>query len=244
MLQGLYAAASGMEATQTQFDAISNDIANLSTPGYQSEEVGFADLLYSGGGSSAGSSVATGSGTVATVIGRNQEQGAIDQTGDPLDVAISGDGYLAVRRNDGSTGLTRNGALQVDSLGQLTNQDGNVVVPPITLPKGVQPGQVSIAANGDVTTAGRKLGKITLVTVPAPDQLQPDGHGTFSVTSGSGATRAAAGATLQQGAVEGSNVDLSEAMNTMVTAERAYQMAGQAIQYQDQMLQIANGIKK
>ncbi|MGO9959952.1 MAG: flagellar hook-basal body protein [Solirubrobacteraceae bacterium] len=244
MLQGLYAASSGMEASQTQFDAISNDLANLNTPGYQSQEVGFSDLLYSGGGSSTGSSVATGSGAVATVIGRSQEPGAIDQTGDPLDVAISGDGYLQVRRNDGSIGLTRDGALQVDSSGQLTNQDGNALVPPITLPKGVGAGQVTIAANGEVTTAGRKLGRITLVTVPAPDQLQPDGDSMFSVTSGSGATRAAAGATVQQGALEGSNVDLAQAMSTMVTAERAYQMAGQAIQYQDQMLEIANGIKK
>jgi flagellar basal-body rod protein FlgG len=66
----------------------------------------------------------------------------------------------------------------------------------------------------------------------------------FSVTAGSGATRPAAGSTLQQGALEGSNVDVAADMTQMITAQRSYQMASQAIQYQDQMLQIANQIKR
>lgn len=244
MLQGLYAAASGMEAQQTQFDAIANDMANLDTPGYQAQDVGFQDLLYSSGGGATGSTIATGTGAVAAVVGRSQQQGAIQQTGRSLDVAIVGAGYLQVRRNDGSIGLTRNGALELDSAGELTNQDGNPLVPPIKLPKGVQSDKVSIAATGEVTADGRKLGQITVVTVPAPDQLQPDGDSMFSVTAGSGTTRVAAGSSLQQGALEGSNVDIAATMADMVNAERTYQMSSQAIQYQDQMLQIANGIKK
>ncbi|HWE09066.1 MAG TPA: flagellar basal-body rod protein FlgF [Solirubrobacteraceae bacterium] len=244
MLQGLYAAASGMEAQQNQFDAISNDLANLNTPGYQSTEVGFQDLLYSGAGSASGSTVATGTGSASSIVGRSQTEGALNTTGNPLDVAISGPGYLQVRRPDGSIGLTRNGSLQMDSQNQLTDQTGNPLVPPITLPKGTDPSQMQIAGNGTVTAGGKTLGRIAVVDVPAPTQLQSDGGSLFSVTAGSGPARPATGASIKQGALEGSNVDVAQAMSDMINAQRTYQMSSQAIQYQDQMLQIADQIKK
>lgn len=245
MLQGLYAAASGMEAQQNQFNAIANDMANVDTPGYQATEVGFQDLLYSGAGSASGSpNIATGAGSQSAIVGRSSAQGAIQNTGRSLDVAISGPGYLQVRRNDGTIGLTRNGSLQVDAQGQITNQDGNPLVPPLKLPKGTDASSIKIEPNGQVISGSRTIGKISLVNVPAPNQLQPDGDSMFSVTAGSGAARPAAGVTLQQGALESSNVDVSQDMTAMINAQRSYQMASQAIQYQDQMLQIANQIKK
>jgi flagellar basal-body rod protein FlgG len=244
MLQGLYAAASGMEAQQNQFNAISNDLSNLNTPGYQATEVGFQDLLYSGAGSASGTALGTGTGASSSIIGRSQAEGALDQTGNPLDVAIQGEGFLQVRRDDGSIGLTRNGTLQTNSQGELTDQTGNPLVPAIKLPAGDTPADVTIDPHGNVSAKGQKLGQIAIVTVPAPDQLQPDGDSTFSVTAGSGATRAASGSTLQQGAVEGSNVDVNQAMSSMITAQRAYQMSSQAISYQSQMLQIADELKK
>lgn len=244
MLQGLYAAASGMEAQQNQFNALANDMANVDTPGYQSTEVGFQDLLYSTAGAGAsGTDGATGAGAQSAIVGRSQEQGALQTTGRPLDVAISGPGFIQVRRDDGSIGLTRNGDLQQDAKGQLTNQDGNPLVPPITIPSGVDPTKVQITANGTVNANGRTLGKIELVDVPAPNQLQPDGDSMFSVTAASGATRPVSGSTLQQGALESSNVDINQAMTQMITAQRTYQMSSEAIHYQDQMLQIANQIK-
>jgi flagellar basal-body rod protein FlgG len=245
MLQGLYAAASGMEAQQNQFNAIANDMANLDTTGYQATQVGFQDLLYSGAGTASGSpGIATGTGGQSAIVGRSEAQGAIQNTGRSLDVAIAGNGYLQVRRNDGTIGLTRNGALQTNSQGELTNQDGNPLVPPVQVPKGVNPNDLHIAANGTVSAGNRTLGKISIVTVPAPSQLQADGSSMFSVTAGSGATRAAPGSTLHQGALEGSNVDVAKDMSTMINAQRSYQMASEAIHYQDQMLQIANQIKK
>ncbi|HEY1713010.1 MAG TPA: flagellar hook-basal body protein [Solirubrobacteraceae bacterium] len=245
MLQGLYAAASGMEATQNQFNAISNDMANIDTTGYQSTEVGFQDLLYSGGGNASGSpSISTGSGSSSAIIGRSDAQGAIQSTGRSLDVAIQGPGYLQVRRDDGSTGLTRNGALQVNAQGEVTDSTGNPLVPSLKLPKGTNADDIKIEPNGQLISGGKTIGKIGLVNVPAPNQLQPDGDSMFSVTAGSGATRPAAGSTLQQGALEGSNVDVAADMTQMITAQRSYQMASQAIQYQDQMLQIANQIKR
>jgi flagellar basal-body rod protein FlgG len=244
MLQGLYAASAGMEAQQNQFNAISNDLANLNTPGYQGTEVGFQDLLYSGAGSASGTSLATGTGASSSIIGRSQTEGALDNTGNPLDVAIEGDGYLQVRRPDGSIGLTRNGTLQTNAQGEITDQQGNPLVPSIKLPKGDTPADVTIDAAGNVTAKGQKLGKLDIVTVPAPDQLQPDGNSLFSVTAGSGATRPATGTTVQQGALEASNVDVAQVMSTMVNAERSYQMSSQAIQYQSQMLEIADTLKK
>jgi len=241
MLEGLYSAASGMEAQQQQFNAISNDIANLDTPGYQSTIVGFHDLLYSNGGY--GSNVATGAGAAAQQVGYDQSQGAIEQTNQPLDVAIGGSGYLEVRRQDGSTGLTRDGALQLNAKRQITTQTGMLVQPPITIPAGVPLSEVSIAANGTVQAAGKTVGKLSLVDVPAANGLVADGDNVFSATAASGAITPAKNATIQQGALEGSNVNLGDEMAKMETAQQEYSMSSQAVQYQAQMLSIANEIK-
>jgi flagellar basal-body rod protein FlgG len=241
MLEGLYSAASGMEAQQHQFDAISNDMANLDTPGYQSTVVGFHDLLYSNG--AYGSTVPTGAGSASAVVGRDQSQGAINETKRQLDVAIQGRGFLEVRRPDGSIGLTRNGRLELNAKRQLTNQEGMLVQPPITIPAGVSTDEITIAANGTIQAAGKTVGKISLVDVPAPDGLVADGDSVFSATAASGAIGTAKTATLQQGALEGSNVDMGAEMAKMMTAQKNYEMGSQAIQYQAQMLQIANQIK-
>jgi flagellar basal-body rod protein FlgG len=243
MLQGLYAAASGMEAQQNQLDAVANDLANVDTTGYQGEIIGFQDLLYTQGGNSTGTNVATGAGSASAIIGRSDAQGSIQQTGRSLDVAIQGLGYIEVQRPDGTIGLTRNGALQTNAKGQLTNGQGMAVQPPITIPPGTDPSNVTIQGNGDVVVNGKTLGQIKLVDVPAPNGLVADGDSIFSATAASGAIRTATGSTLQQNALEASNVDMGRAMSQMMTAERSYQMSSNAVQYQDQMLQIANQIK-
>jgi flagellar basal-body rod protein FlgG len=243
MLQGLYAAASGMEAQQTQLSAVSNDLANLNTSGYQSADVGFENLLYSSGGVSSGSHVATGAGSEASIVGRDTSEGGLEKTGRSLDVAISGEGYIEVRRGDGSVGLTRNGSLQVNAEGQLTDQTGDRLQPPITLPKDADVNNVKIASDGTVSAGGRTVGQIKLVTVAAPNQLLSDGGSQFSPTTASGAVHAASGATLTQGALEDSNVDEAQAMTAMESSQNAYDMDSQALQYQSQMLEIANQLR-
>src|SRR5579859_4571757 len=136
MFTGLFAAASGMETQQNALDAVSNDLANVSTPGYQSEQLGFHDLLYSTAGPQNATTFATGAGAAVDIVGRDQTAGALQQTGRSLDVAVIGPGYLEVRRPDGTIGLTRNGALEVDANGRLTNSTGMPLVPPVTLPRG------------------------------------------------------------------------------------------------------------
>ncbi len=239
MLEGLYAAAAGMSAQQQQMNAIANDLANVSTTGYKSERVGFQDLLYNQV-NQAGTSTTAGAGALAQVIGSNQAQGALQQTGNPLDLAIQGEGFFQIKLSSGQTDLTRDGALSLDGQGHLTTSDGSLLDPPITLPAGVTPGEVSIASDGTVSAGTRTLGKISLVTVAAPDHLLADGAGGFTTTVASGAPRAASGTTLQQGALEGSNVDMASDMATMMSTQRNYQMSSTAIQTQNQMLGIAN----
>ncbi|HXE43720.1 MAG TPA: flagellar hook-basal body protein [Conexibacter sp.] len=246
MLEGLYSAAAGMAAQQERIDGISNDLANASTTGYKSVRIGFRDLLYSAQGNGAGPTVAAGAGAAASIFGRSQEQGAIQTTDQPLDLAIEGPGYFQVTRADGSTALTRDGSLRLDALGRLTTQDGDILQPPITVPRGTTAEQLSIGSDGTVRIgAGRALGRIQLVNVPAPDGLQPLGGNLFAANAASGQPSAAgASTTLRQGALEGSNVDIGDAMVDMMDAQRTFQMASKAIQMQDQMLEVADQVKR
>jgi flagellar basal-body rod protein FlgG len=232
-----------MEAQQTQLNAISNDLSNADTPGYESVNVGFEDLLYSSGGVSSGSNLATGAGAQASIVGRDTTEGALTDTGRSLDVGIDGDAYLQVRLPSGQTGLTRDGALQTNNKGELTDANGDPLVPTITIPSGTDVNNVKIAADGTVTAGGNALGKISLVSVPAPGQLLANGDSTFSTTAASGATKPATGVALHQGFLEGSNVNTAQAMEGMMNAQESYDMDSQAVQYQSQMLQIANQLR-
>ncbi len=242
MLEGLYSAGAGMESAQNQLDTVSNNIANEDTPGYQAEIVGFHDLLYTTDDDDPSDAI-VGAGSATDTIGYSQAQGSVQQTGNPLDLAIDGNGYFEVRQPDGTIGLTRNGTLELNAQGQITTSLGMELVPPITLPKGTQASQVSIAPDGTVTVNSTKVGQIQLVDVPAPDQLMPQGNSTYSATAASGAIQPATGATVQQGYLEQSNVDLNTEISEMMTAEQAYDMGSRAVQMQAQLGQIAATLK-
>lgn len=242
MLEGLNAAASGMEAQQQQFDSIGNDLANVSTTGYKAERVDFRDLLYNQV-DVAGTTTTQGTGAAAHVAGRDQSQGAIQSTGNPLDLAIEGSGFFTVKTPDGKLALTRDGSLDIDSRGQLTTAEGALLDPPITLPKGTSPGDVAIGPDGTVRVAGKTVGKLALVTVTSPDRLLAAGSSLFLPTATSGSVRPAAGAAIQQGALEGSNVDVGSDMVRMMSAQRSYQLESSAIQTENQMLSIANQLR-
>ncbi|MBB4661022.1 flagellar hook-basal body protein [Conexibacter arvalis] len=246
MLQGLYSAAAGMTAQQQRIDGVANDLANVSTTGYKSVRVGFRDLLYNPRGDQAGETVAAGAGTAATLFGRSQAQGALLTTDQPLDVAIQGSGFFQVRTADGQLALTRDGTFRLDSLGRLGTADGALLVPPIQVPRDTPIDRISIATDGTVrVNEGQVVGRIQLVTVTAPDGLRPLGDNRFAVTPESGAARAAgADAQLLQGRLEGSNVNMSDAMVDMMNAQRAFQLASRAIHMQDQMLEVANQVKR
>jgi flagellar basal-body rod protein FlgG len=245
MLEGLNIAAAGMAAQQQRLDAVSNDLANANTNGYKHTRVGFRDLVYTQAGRSSAQGVETGAGSAAVDIGRGFAQGALRNTGEALDVAIEGDGFLQVRLPDGRTGLTRDGNLHRDAQGRLTNSSGNLIQPTITIPVDVPLSKVSIATDGTVTAGGRNVGRLNVVTVRSPQGLESVGDNSFVATATSGRATAAPAATrVVQGVLESSNVDVSEAMVSMIEAQRSFQLASKAIQTADQMMEIANGVKR
>src|SRR3954453_7953574 len=101
----MYSAAAGMAAQQQRLDALSNDLANANTAGYKRMRVAFRDLLYVQTGAGAGRGVSSGAGAAAVQLGRGTEQGAMQSTGNKLDVALSGDGLLPVRDPQGPVAL-------------------------------------------------------------------------------------------------------------------------------------------
>ena len=245
MLEGLRAAASGMTAQQQRMDALSNDIANVNTTGYKHERTSFRDLIASPTGLGGAEQVGAGAGAAAESAGRGWGQGALQTTGRPLDVALQGDGFLQVKLPDGRTGLTRNGSLQIDARGRVMTSEGAFLQPPVTLPAGVSPSDVKISSDGTLAAQGRPIGRMVLVTVASPHQLDDAGDGIYTTNAASGTARAAGvGTTLAQGVLEASNVDLGDAMVEMMAAQRGFQMASQAVRSQDEMLSIANGIKQ
>jgi flagellar basal-body rod protein FlgG len=246
MLEGLRTAAAGMNAQQQKLDAVSNDLANANTTGYKRLRVGFSDLLYERGGRPTTSDDAQ-LGTGARIVhnGRFFEQGNLQNTGDPLNVGIEGEGFLKVKLADGRTALTRDGNLHIDAKGNLVTSFGGYPQPTIKIPNNIQPSQISIGQDGTVTAAGTAVGRIALVSVRSPNNLLSVGDNAFVTTARSGAAVAAPAATvLKQGALESSNTDVSVAMTDMIEAQRTYQLTSKAIQTADQMMEIANGVKR
>lgn len=245
MLEGMYSAAAGMIAQQRRLDALSNDIANVNTPGYKPLRQGFRDLLYSEAGIATTDSVQLGAGSAIVDLGRSSGSGNIVASDNPLDVAVNGPGYFQVRDAQGQTLLSRNGHLKIDDRGRLAMQDGKLLQPTIQLPAGTTDKDVSIAANGNVSVGGKTVGQVRLVNVQAPTELAPQGDDAFLATQGSGPARAAGnGTTLMQGATEMSGVQLSDAMTDMIQAQRAFQLASRAITTQDKVAEIAVGVKR
>ena len=245
MLEGLNSAAAGMVAQQQRLDSVANDLANANTTGYKHGRVGFRDLIYEQAGRPAADGVRTGHGAAAVDAGKAFGQGALQRTDRPLDVAIQGEGFLRVKLPDGRQALTRDGNLQVDGLGRLATNTGALLQPGITIPEGTPEDQVAIAGDGTVAANGRRLGKLALVTVRAPQALTPIGDNAFETSAASGPVGAAPRATkLTQGALEASNVDMATAMVAMIESQRAFELVSKAIHTADQMWEIANGVKR
>jgi flagellar basal-body rod protein FlgG len=245
MLEGLNIAAAGMAAQQQKLDAVSNDLANANTTGYKHARVGFRDLVYTQAQRSSAQGVRTGAGAAAVDLGHGFSQGVLQQTGQPLDVALEGEGFLQIRLPDGRTGLTRDGGLRRDPQGRLTTSTGALLSPNVAIPAEVPLSRGSIATDGTVTAAGKVVGRLSIVSVRNPQGLDSVGDNAFVPTAASGRTTAAPAATrVTQGALEASNVDTSEAMVAMIEAQRSFQLASKAIQMSDQMMEIANGVKR
>ena len=255
MIRSLWIAKTGMEGQQTKLDSIANNLANVSTNGYKRADVVFEDLMYqnlrtAGAASSEQSELPTGLqvglGVRVAASTRNFSQGNLQQTAGNLDVAIKGQGFFQIQLPDGTTAYTRDGAFQVDANGQLVTNAGYVVQPGITIPAKAQ--SVTIAPDGTVNvtvanqTAQLPLGQLQLASFVNPAGLEPRGGNLYAETAASGTPNTGAPAndglgSLQQGFIEGSNVNVVEELVSMIATQRAYELNSNAIQTSDQMLQ-------
>jgi flagellar basal-body rod protein FlgG len=254
MMRSLSIAKTGLEAQQTQLDAITHNLANTATNGYKRSRAVFEDLLYqnirqAGGPTTQETTLPTGlqlgTGTRAVATSRDFSQGSLSQTGNPLDLAINGQGFFQVQMADGTTGYTRDGAFQVDANGQLVTASGYPVSPAITIPPSAQ--TITIGRDGVVSatvpgsTAPQALGQLQLANFMNPAGLDPRGGNLFAETAASGTPQTGNPASnglgaINQGAVEGSNVNVVEELVAMIQAQRAYEINSKAIQTSDQML--------
>ncbi|MBI2298651.1 MAG: flagellar basal-body rod protein FlgG [Armatimonadetes bacterium] len=262
MLRALWTAASGMTAQQLNVDVIANNLANVNTAGFKRSRVDFQDVLYQtarvpGSASARGSQLPTGIqvglGTRPGAVYKLFSQGTFQATGNNLDVAIEGDGFIQVVLPDGSTAYTRDGGLKLDTQGRIVTSDGNAIEPEITVPP--EATEVSIGADGrvGVTLPGQiqpqNVGQIQLASFVNPAGLSSIGRNLFQATASSGDPQTGAPGErnlgrLVQGYVEQSNVDVVQEMVQMIVAMRAYEVNSKAIQTSDEMLQVANNVRR
>jgi flagellar basal-body rod protein FlgG len=255
MMRSLWISKTGMEAQQLQLANISNNLANVSTNGYKKSNAVFEDLMYQnlrqvGANDTEQSTLPTGLqvglGTRAVATSRLFTQGNLQQSANPLDVAITGNGFFPIQMPDGTTAYTRDGAFQVSSTGQLVTSSGYVLQPGITVPANAQ--SVTIGADGTVSASvpgqalPQEIGQIQLAGFVNPAGLEPRGQNLFAETAASGAPASAAPGSnglgsLKQGFVETSNVNVVEELVAMIQTQRAYELNSKAIQASDQMLQ-------
>jgi flagellar basal-body rod protein FlgG len=228
MERGLYIAASGMLAEQVRQDQLANDLANASTPGYKgdhAEQASFSDLLL--WNSTTGAPVGSLSmGSRITKVVTDLTQGPLQNTGNPLDVALDGPGFLAVQTGSGVR-YTRDGQLVVDGKGRLTTATGELVLgtsgKPITVGQVSDPTKISIDARGTVKVGSRTVGTLAVMSLTGATKR---GDTLFTGTPGV----RPAGTNVQQGFLEGSGVQPAEAMVDMIVSFRSYETAQRAIQ--------------
>lgn len=257
MNAALWAAKTGLDAQQTEMAVISNNLANVNTTGFKQDRAVFEDLLYqnqtqAGADTSqttqspSGMSIGTGVQVMATE--KDYSQGSLTQTGNPLDVAIQGQGFFQIQMPDGTLAYSRDGTFQSNAQGQLVTSSGYLVQPGITIPQGAQ--SVTIGSDGtvSVTVAGQsaatQIGQLQLANFINPAGLTPIGGNLLEQSAASGSPQTGSPGTngfgtLTQGDLESSNVNVVEELVNMIQTQRAYEMNSKAISTVDNMLQYA-----
>lgn len=260
MIGALTTAATGLEAQQANIERISNDLANVNTDGYKRSTNEFHDLMYqttkeAGGSLGAGSQspvgIQTGLGVKVGAIHKNFEQGPTRMTYHPYDLMIEGQGFFPVQLPNGEVAYTRNGAFHMDAQGRLQLANGATLIPQITVPSNAE--NFIVSQNGEVKVqlpnAGEAvLGQIQLVTFPNEQGLNAVGEGLYKVTLGTGAPQQSLPGengvgSIQQNALEGSNVNVANSMVDMISTQRAYEMGTKVMGVADQMWSATINVK-
>ncbi len=255
MMRSLWISKSGMEAQQTQLDHITHNLANTSTFGYKKSHAVFEDLIYqnlrqSGAPETEQTNLPTGLqvglGVRPVATSRVFTQGSLQQSDNTLDMAVVGDGFFQIQRADGTTAYTRDGSFKLDNTGQIVTNNGETLLPGLTIPAAAR--QVTIGQDGTVsvtvagTAAPQTVGQIQLANFINPNGLTPLGQNLYIETASSGAPQVGvpgttALGTIKQGFVETSNVNVVEELVQMIQTQRAYELNSKAVQTSDQMLQ-------
>lgn len=226
MLDALWTAASGMLAQQIGLDVIANNLANVNTTAFRADLARFAAAPVDGPGYQSRVN------TVATGLGFSRTQGVLEQTGNPLDVAIDGSGWLAVQAKDGSEAYTRGGSLNVNGLGLLEDERGNLVLGdngPVAIPPNTS---VTIAADGVVSIVPQGQGPETLAQIarlklvnPDPTKLDKRPDGLVRIAGGGKPPVADANVRVAPRFIEHSNVNMAESMVDMIEYARQFEVA-------------------
>lgn len=261
MIRALNTAATGMQAQQNNLDVVSNNLANVSTNGFKKSRAEFEDLMYqthkepgqaSGLNSVSPTGVQVGLGVKTGAIQKDFTFGSAIMTKNPFDIQIEGSGFFQIQTPDGGMAYTRDGAFKKDAQGRLSDKNGNLLIPQITIPP--EASGVDISSAGEVkiiqnlNDAPQTVGQIDIANFVNPAGLKSVGKNLFVQTASSGQAIVARPGTagtggLAQGQLEGSNVNIAEEMINMITAQRAYETNSKAIQAADQMLQVTNQLR-
>lgn len=252
-----YIGAVGLDAQQQALNVVANNIANLNTTAFKRQTVQFSELVspLTDRDSDAASrirQITTGAGVSVAATPRVWSQGTLTQTGQPLDLAIQGEGFLEVLGPSGSDMLWRGGTLEVNQEGYLATSDGTTLKAMVSVPQGAQ--NLSISATGAITaqingaSQARQIGQLDIALAKNPASLVDQGGGYFEPSDGSGVVSVKpgeeGGGTFVQGSLETSNVQLSDEMVNMLMVQRAYGASAQVVQAGDQLLSIVNGLRR
>ncbi len=254
-MRALQIAATGMSAQQMRVEVVSNNLANMSTTGYNARRAEFADLHYqqvmragtvnASDGTVLPTGVQLGLGVRPSAISVNVQQGSLGVTGGDLDIAIDGAGYLEVTLPSGISAYTRDGALKRSADGLIVTSDGHPVAPEITIPDDAR--AISINAAGEVYAyfddqiEAQLLGQFTLAGFPNQKGLEAIGSNLFLETEASGPSFVTEPGTdglgtLRQGYLEESSVDPVREITDLIEAQRGYELNSKVISAADQML--------
>lgn len=244
-----------MIAQQYNLDTISNNLANVNTTAFKHQRAEFQDLIYQTfkGSDPNSGAVQVGLGSAFSATASDFSPGALQPTGNPLDLAITGNGFFQVQKPDGSLAYTRDGSFKRDANGLMVTSDGYPLEPPISLPPNAT--SISISNLGVVTavvpgqTDPQPVGNIKVALFPNPAGLTRVGQNLFLAGGASGDAQLEDPGTtgageVKAGFLEGSNVQVVEEMVKMIMAQRAYEINSKAIQTSDEMLSTINNLKR
>jgi flagellar basal-body rod protein FlgG len=249
-----------MMAQQLRTEVIANNLANVNTTGFKGSRAQFEDLLYQtvqGGGVVSAPDAETipalqvGRGTRLASVQRRHQQGPIESTGRPLDIAIEGDGFFQVQLPNGTTAYTRDGSFSISDRGTLVTAGGYTLVPGIQLPDDAS--EVAISRTGVVTVKRNgsadpvEIGQLELARFANPAGLLATGENLYSETPASGAPITGFAqddgfGRLVQGSLEGSNVEIVQEMVDMIASMRAYEMNSKVIKNSEQMSEVVTSM--